>query len=118
MMAGSRTNPSFMNGVPELLILKLLSGREMYGYEVVQAIRLHTAEAIALGEGVVYPVLHALEREGALQSRRLNVGGRNRIYYSITKAGETRFSEMATSWSALATTIESVIFTGQPRGAV
>ncbi len=118
MMAGNRTNPSFMNGVPELLILKLLSGREMYGYEVVQAIRLHTAEAIALGEGVVYPVLHALEREGALQSRRLNVGGRKRIYYSITRAGESRLTELASNWSALATTIQSVIFTGQPREAV
>ncbi len=33
------TNPSFMNGVPELLVLRLLRGREMYGYEIVQAIR-------------------------------------------------------------------------------
>ena len=32
-------NPDFMNGVPELLILKLLAAREMYGYELVQSIR-------------------------------------------------------------------------------
>ncbi|WP_079211306.1 PadR family transcriptional regulator [Brucella pituitosa] len=117
-MAGNRTNPSFMNGVPELLILKLLSGREMYGYEVVQAIRLHTAEAIALGEGVVYPVLHGLEREGALQSRRINVAGRNRIYYSLTRTGEARFTELASNWSTLATTIQTVIFGNQALGSV
>jgi DNA-binding PadR family transcriptional regulator len=33
-------NPNFMNGVPEFLILRLLSRQEMYGYELVQGIRL------------------------------------------------------------------------------
>ncbi len=44
------TNPNFMNGVPELLILRLLKDHEMYGYELVQAIRTVTNEAISLGE--------------------------------------------------------------------
>ena len=54
------SNPAFMNGVPELLILRLLRNREMYGYEIVQAIREETDDVVALGEGVVYPLLHAL----------------------------------------------------------
>ena len=33
-------NPNFMAGVPELVVLRLLRDREMYGYEIVQAIRL------------------------------------------------------------------------------
>ena len=46
-------NPSFMSGVPELLILSLLKGREeMYGYEIVAAFELH----VDLGEGVLEPV--------------------------------------------------------------
>src|SRR5580704_2954871 len=81
------TNPSFMNGVPELLILGLLETREMYGYELVQAIRAKTNDAISLGEGVVYPVLHALERGGALKSRRKLVNGRTRVYYTLTAKG-------------------------------
>ncbi len=36
------SNPPFLNGVPELLILRLLSQRPMYGYELVQAIKLAT----------------------------------------------------------------------------
>jgi PadR family transcriptional regulator, regulatory protein PadR len=72
-------NRNFMNGVPELLVLRLLSEREMYGYELVQAIRERTGEAISLGEGVVYPALYALERSGALSSRRKAVNGRTRI---------------------------------------
>src|ERR1700688_2332761 len=48
------TNPHFMNGVPELLILRLLHQEEMYGYEIVQSIHSGTDAVIAVGEGVVY----------------------------------------------------------------
>ena len=67
-----KTNPPFMSGVPELLCLRLLSRREMYGYELVQAIYTATGEAIKLGEGAVYPVLHGLEcRSGCISGRRI-----------------------------------------------
>ncbi len=52
-----------MNGVPELLVLRHLSQEQMYGYELVRAIRRSTGDIISLGEGVIYPTLHALERE-------------------------------------------------------
>ncbi|HEY5213496.1 MAG TPA: PadR family transcriptional regulator, partial [Acidobacteriaceae bacterium] len=77
-MASRDTNPSFMNGVPELLILQLLHHREMYGYEIVQAIRDRTGAIIAVGEGVVYPVLHTLQRAGALTANRKTVASRSR----------------------------------------
>ena len=38
-----KTNPNFLNGVPELLMLKLLSRRPMYGYEIVKAIQAGAA---------------------------------------------------------------------------
>jgi hypothetical protein len=63
-----------MNGVPELLILRLLQQDEMYGYEIVQAIRERTGAVIEVGEGVVYPVLHGLEGDGALKARRRERG--------------------------------------------
>ena len=66
---------NFMNGVPELLVLRCLRDREMYGYELVQEIKGRTDAVVTLGEGVVYPLLHALERNGALQSRRKSVRG-------------------------------------------
>jgi PadR family transcriptional regulator PadR len=95
------TNPNFMNGVPELLILRLLKDREMYGYELVQAIRAATRETVTLGEGVVYPVLHALEKDGALKSRRKAVGGRTRVYYAVTPAGQKRLGALVNAWSKL-----------------
>jgi PadR family transcriptional regulator, regulatory protein PadR len=108
-MATRETNPNFMNGVPELLILRLLEQEEMYGYEIVQAIRDRTDAVIAVGEGVVYPVLHGLEHDGALKSRRKTVNGRSRIYYSITPAGLRRLTDLSKSWTSLTAAIQTML---------
>ena len=108
-MPSRETNPSFMNGVPELLILRLLQQEEMYGYEIVQSISNRTGEVIAVGEGVVYPVLHGLEGDGALNSRRKTVNGRSRIYYSITPRGSRRLAALAKTWTDLATAIHTML---------
>jgi PadR family transcriptional regulator PadR len=108
-MAGSKTNPAFMTGVPEILILRLLSDREMYGYELVQAIEAATGEAIKLGEGVVYPVLHALEESGCLRSRRKPVNGRTRVYYAVTAAGKKRLASVVRDWSRITQAVSQVL---------
>lgn len=91
-------NPNFMNGVPELLILRTLEAKEMYGYELVQAIKLKTNQAIALSEGVVYPALHALEAGGMLKSRRKLVNGRTRVYYALTAKGTRHLAGLVRHW--------------------
>jgi PadR family transcriptional regulator PadR len=112
-MAPRETNPNFMNGVPELLILRLLREEEMYGYEIVQAIRSRTDAVISVGEGVVYPVLHGLERDGALRSRRKTVNRRSRIYYSVTPAGSRRLAELSETWADLVAAIQKMLTGGQ-----
>lgn len=97
----AKTNPPFMSGVPELLLLRLLAQKEMYGYELVQAVRRITADAIALGEGVVYPSLHSLERSGALKARRRRVDGRTRVYYTVTPTGLTRLEKLRSEWDRI-----------------
>src|SRR3989337_4391326 len=86
----AQSSPPFMRGVPELLLLRLLAQRDMYGYELVRTVRLTTGDAISLGEGVIYPALHSLERQGALKSKRKAVEGRTRVYYSLTAKGRRR----------------------------
>jgi len=105
----AQTNPPFMSGVPELLILRLLAGQEMYGYELVKAVRIVTGEAIRLGEGVIYPVLHALERSGALRARRKAVNGRTRVYYAVTPTGERRLAKLSDEWRRVRGGIESAL---------
>ena len=117
-MAARETNPNFMNGVPELLILRLLQQQEMYGYEIVQAIRNLSDAVIVVGEGVVYPVLHGLERDGALKSRRKTVNGRSRIYYSVTRLGSRRLADLSKVWTNLTAAIQKMLTGGQHAEAI
>ena len=105
----AKSNPPFMSGVPELLLLRLLNEREMYGYELVRSIKESTGEAISLGEGVIYPVLHSLERNGALTATRKQVGGRTRVYYSVTRKGRERLGRLQDEWHRVSGGITSVL---------
>jgi PadR family transcriptional regulator, regulatory protein PadR len=107
---------SFMNGVPELLILQLLDRREMYGYELVEAIRVETGEALSFGEGCIYPILHALERKGMLKSRRMEKDGRGRVYYAVTPAGKGRLRETIDHWTRLSDAIDGILKAGLRTG--
>ena len=105
----AKSNPPFMSDVPELLLLRLLDNREMYGYELVRSIKAATGEAISLGEGVIYPVLHSLERNGSLKARRKPVGGRTRVYYSLTKQGRGRLQDLQDDWRRIQQGIETAL---------
>ena len=105
----ARSNPPFMSGVPELLLLQQLRRQEMYGYELVRAIRAATGEAISLGEGVIYPVLHGLEKVGALKARRKAVRGRTRVYYSLTDTGLKRLTSLQREWERVRSGVNAAI---------
>lgn len=102
-------NNSLNAGVPELMILRLLQEQEMYGYEIVQAIAARSLQVVTPGEGVVYPVLHGLEKDGALKSRRKTVAGRSRVYYTLTAKGAKRLNDLAADWNALNKAVQAVM---------
>ena len=105
----NKTNPSFLNGVPELLVLKLLSRREMYGYEIVKAIQTETNEILSFGEGCIYPYLHYLEREKLVSSSRKEVQGRSRNYYQLTPRGRKRLEQLSAEWNQVTAGIALIV---------
>jgi PadR family transcriptional regulator PadR len=105
----AKGNPSFLNGVPELLLLELLSKREMYGYELVRAIAEQSREAFTFGEGCIYPYLHYLEQAKFISSRRKIVEERSRLYYRLTERGQRRLAELTQEWKRVASGIELVL---------
>jgi PadR family transcriptional regulator PadR len=98
MIGTRRSNPDFLNGVPELLILQLLARQPMYGYELVQAIKHATGSKLLFGEGCIYPILHRLEREDLLSSHQESVRGRSRITYRLTTKGHRQLAASASLW--------------------
>jgi PadR family transcriptional regulator PadR len=108
-----RTNPDFLNGVPELLILQSLSRQPMYGYELVKAIRLASDRVFDFGEGCIYPILHRLESERLLSSRRAFVGGRSRVVYRLTPEGSARLDQRKMAWHQVVRAISTVLQGGE-----
>ncbi len=113
MTTRRKSNPAFLNGVPEMLILRLLSQRPMYGYELVQAIRRSTHEGLEFGEGCVYPILHRLEAESLLKSRRESVAGRERVVYQVTAKGRAELTETVASWRQVVESISHALQGGE-----
>jgi PadR family transcriptional regulator PadR len=112
-MKSKRTNPDFLNGVPELLILSLLSRRSMYGYEIVQLIRQSTNGTLEFGEGCVYPILHRLEADGMLGSNRETVAGRSRVVYRVTAKGTKQLASTLTTWQEIVRAIHHALQGGE-----
>jgi len=108
-MTAARTNPDFVNGVPELLALQLLARRPMYGYELVRAIETSTGQDLEFGEGCIYPVLHRLEQQGALESRRESVNGRSRVVYRATPGGRKKLAVSTAAWRQVVRAVDQVL---------
>jgi PadR family transcriptional regulator, regulatory protein PadR len=92
----SQTKTVFMHpkelfkGTLQIIILKVLAeNKRMYGYEITQTVREITKDRIQITEGALYPILHKLLAEGVLKTDEVANGKRIRIYYSITKKGQS-----------------------------
>ena len=75
----------FIDGVPELLLLRLLAQNEMYGYELVAKIHSISEGAFRFGEGCIYPILHRLVGDRCLSIRKETVSGPGPASTSIAR---------------------------------
>ncbi len=91
------------------MVLRLLTRQEMYGYEIARALKLGSEGALDLGEGVLYPALHALEARGLLRARSQQVDGRRRIYYSVTPRGRRRLEHLVENWRRVSAGVELIL---------
>ena len=111
-MTAKATNPSFMNGVPELLILHVLADGEMYGYELIRAITARTGERITFGEGVILPNTPFVRAGGVPEEPEEEVAGRSRVYYRLTARGRRRLGEVTTDWQRVTDAVRALIERG------
>jgi PadR family transcriptional regulator PadR len=109
-MAGS--DRALISGVPELLLLQLLSRRAMYGYELAQQVRIASRDVLAVGESVLYPTLHSLEQRRLLRTRERKVEGRGRIYYELTAKGSKRLAALTAEWRRISRGVDAVLAEG------
>ncbi|MHC4508618.1 MAG: PadR family transcriptional regulator [Planctomycetota bacterium] len=78
-----------LKGIAPVVVLEILSGGPLYGYELGQAIEQRSGEILTLGKGTLYPLLYNLEAKKLIRGKWQNSqSGRKRRYYSITGKGK------------------------------
>ncbi len=101
-MAVSR-NP--ISGNTSMLLLKLLSEKDMYGYEMIHSLAERSNNIFELKVGSLYPLLHSLVQSGYLKGYDREVSGKLRKYYQITANGQKNLERMAEEWKTYTNTV-------------
>ena len=101
-MSTTRVPKAWMRGAGPLAVLKLLEEREMYGYELAEALDRASDGVLALGHSTLYPLLYNLESKGLVRQRSpRTAGGRTRKYYAVTAEGRQWLREHEREWAGL-----------------
>ncbi len=102
---------SLVSGSTTMLLLRLLSEKDMYGYEMIETLRERSKNVFELKAGTLYPLLHSLEEKQVLRVYEKEAGGKIRKYYSLTKEGEGLLAEKKEEWLAYSEAILNVLNT-------
>ena len=106
-MSGSA---EMMKGTVIPIVLKLLSEREMYGYEMIKLVNERTNGVLQWKEASLYPGLHRLEQDRMIDSHWVqNEGQRRRKYYAITKKGLASLQQKTAEWNALSNAVTALL---------
>ena len=103
---------SLLTGSSTMLVLKLLSEKDMYGYEMIDTLRKRSQNVFEFKAGTLYPLLHGLEEKGVLKVYEQEYLGKTRKYYSITKEGRKLLKEKTQEWEVYSGAITNVLAYG------
>ena len=90
---------SLSSGSTPMLLLKLLSEKDMYGYEIIETLKRRSQNVFEMKAGTLYPLLHQLEEKNLLTVYEKEFSGKTRKYYSITKEGRKALEEKNAEWN-------------------
>ncbi|MFN2168599.1 MAG: PadR family transcriptional regulator [Anaerolineae bacterium] len=99
-------------GTTTVILLNLLTEMErpMYGYEIIQELEARSQGYFQFKEGLIYPRLHELERQGLLRAEwRGEEGSRRRKFYAITEAGQRRLERELQGWRSFTRHVDDLL---------
>lgn len=98
-----------VSGNTSMLLLQLLTEKEMYGYEMIETLRQRSNDVFELKAGTLYPLLHSLESQGFLISYEKEFQGKMRKYYQITKQGQKHLRKRIEEWNTYSEAVSHVL---------
>jgi len=97
---------SLLAGSTTMLVLKLLDGQDMYGYQMIEELSRRSA----LKTGTLYPLLHSLEEKELIRSYEKDEGAaRPRRYYHLERKGQHLLREKEVEWATFTTAVDRVL---------
>ena len=103
-------NKELLKGSTSMLVLGVLDGEEMYGYQIIKELERRSETVFSLKEGTLYPILHTLEQDGLLEAYWEETGSaRKRRFYKITKKGKKELQRQKEEWEAYADAVGRVL---------
>jgi DNA-binding PadR family transcriptional regulator len=91
------------------IVLAILSEGDSYGYAIIKRVQELSGGHMEWTDGMLYPVLHRLERLGLIKARwELAESGRRRKYYRITSLGKAQLAEERKQWQTVDATLRGI----------
>jgi PadR family transcriptional regulator PadR len=91
------------------IVLAILAEGDSYGYAILKRVRELSGGHMEWTDGMLYPVLHRLERLGHVEARwEVAESGRRRKYYSITSRGRAQLADERRQWEAVEATLRGI----------
>lgn len=102
MYSASMIRKELVAASAEPLILSLLTKGESYGYAIIQEVKTRSGGKLNWTDGMLYPVLHRMERRGLIKSRwGESETGRKRKYYALKKEGKAAMDQHHEHWTLI-----------------
>ena len=106
-------------GSTTMLVLKLLEGKDMYGYQMIDELSKKSDRTFNLKAGTLYPILHGLEINEMVISYDENAdGARVRKYYHLTHKGKKLLADKQREWDAYSQAVHKILNGGASYAAI
>jgi PadR family transcriptional regulator, regulatory protein PadR len=90
------------------LVLAILAEGDSYGYAIIKRVTELSGGHLQWTDGMLYPVLHRLERHGLVSAKWASESGRKRKYYRITKEGRAQLAFQREQWQVVSRTLRGI----------
>lgn len=94
----------------KMILLRLLSNKDMYGYQIIQELKILSNNYFSLQEGSLYPILHSLQSDELINSYwEETTSIRKKKYYSLTENGKKALEKEKREWKKYSNCINNIL---------
>jgi PadR family transcriptional regulator PadR len=99
-------NSQFKRGIIEMCVIKIISRKDMYGFELIENI----SQEIEVNENTIYPILRRLTKQGLFDTYTESMSiGAPRKYYTLTEHGTEKLKEYEDEWKTFLDSVSRIL---------